>query len=90
MRKFLDGQNMSHEIWVINQADTHRYIHVGVGSFLCVNIFIVFVSLTRQKLHSDCGLCLGMAKFEAFDKHNLMYQAVRVCHTDHTDSIIAA
>ena len=35
------------------------------------------------------GLCLGMVKIEAFDDHRFMNQTIRVCHTDHTDSIIA-
>ena len=30
-----------------------------------------------------------MVKIEAFFKLNFMHQAVRVCRTDHTDSIIA-
>ena len=32
---------------------------------------------------------LGMVKIEAFFKLHFMHQAVRVCRTDHTDSIIA-
>ena len=32
---------------------------------------------------------LGMVKIEAFDHLHFMHQAVRVCRTDHTDSIIA-
>ena len=32
---------------------------------------------------------LGMRKIEVFDKRHFMHQTVRVCHTDHTDSIIA-
>ena len=30
-----------------------------------------------------------MVKIEAFDDSHFMHQAVRVCQTDHTDSIIA-
>ena len=30
-----------------------------------------------------------MVKIEAFEKRHFMHQAVRVCHTDHTDSIIS-
>ena len=32
---------------------------------------------------------LGMVKMEAFDDSHFMHQAVRVGHTDHTDSINA-
>ena len=32
---------------------------------------------------------LGMVKIEAFDKFHFMHLAVRVCRTDHNDSIIA-
>ena len=31
-----------------------------------------------------------MAKIEAFDDSHFMHQAVRVCHTDHTDSIVSS
>ena len=31
-----------------------------------------------------------MVKIEAFFKLHFMHQAVRVCRTDHTDSIIAS
>ena len=33
---------------------------------------------------------LGMAKIEAFDDSHFMHQTVRVCHTDHTDSIVSS
>ena len=32
---------------------------------------------------------LGMAKIEAFDDSHFMHQTVRVCHTDHPDSIVS-
>ena len=32
---------------------------------------------------------LGMVKIEAFDDRRFIYHTIRVCHTDHTDSIIA-
>ena len=32
---------------------------------------------------------LGMVKMEAFDDSHFMHQAVRVCHTDHTGSIVS-
>ena len=32
---------------------------------------------------------LGMVKTEAFDDSHFMHQTVRVCQTDHTDSIIS-
>ena len=35
------------------------------------------------------GYSLGMVKIEAFDQLHFMHQAVRVCRTDHNDSIIA-
>ena len=33
---------------------------------------------------------LGMVKIEAFDNSHFMHQTVRVCHTDHTDSIVSS
>ena len=41
---------------------------------------------SHQKL---LGYSLGMVKIEAFDQLHFMHQAVRVCRTDHNDSIIA-
>ena len=35
------------------------------------------------------GYSLGMVKIEAFYKFHFMHLAVRVCRTDHNDSIIA-
>ena len=35
-------------------------------------------------------LCLGMVKIEAFDDSHFMHQTVRVCHTDHPDSIVSS
>ena len=31
-----------------------------------------------------------MAKIEAFDESYFMHQTVRVCHTDHPDSIVSS
>ena len=31
-----------------------------------------------------------MAKIEAFDDSNFMHQTVRVCHSDHPDSIVSS
>ena len=31
-----------------------------------------------------------MVKIEAFDNSHFMHQTVRVCHTDHTDSIVSS
>ena len=31
-----------------------------------------------------------MAKIEAFDDSHFMHQTVRVCHTDHPDSIVSS
>ena len=31
-----------------------------------------------------------MVKIEAFDDSHFMHQTVRVCHTDHTDSIVSS
>ena len=43
-----------------------------------------------DKLYSDCRLySLGIVKIKAFDNSHFMHETVRVCHTDHTDSIIA-
>ena len=45
--------------------------------------------------HQNCtltvlvGYSLGMVKIEAFDDCCFMHQTVRVCQTDHTDSINA-
>ena len=33
---------------------------------------------------------MGMVKIEAFDNSHFMRQTVRVCHTDHTDSIVSS
>ena len=33
---------------------------------------------------------ISMAKIEAFDNSHFMYQTVRFCHTDHTDSIVSS
>ena len=33
-------------------------------------------------------LGLGMVKIEAFDNSHFLHWPVRVCHTDHTDSIV--
>ena len=33
---------------------------------------------------------LAMVKMEAFDDSHFMHQAVRVCHTDHPDSIVSS
>ena len=33
---------------------------------------------------------LGMVKIEAFDNSHFMHQTVRVCHIDHTDSIVSS
>ena len=33
---------------------------------------------------------LGMVKIEAFDDSYFMHQTVRVCHTDHPDSIVSS
>ena len=42
---------------------------------------------THQNLHNDSG---RMVKIEAFDDCHFMHQTVRVCHTDHTDSIVSS
>ena len=49
--------------------------------------YVCFMNLIR-----NCTLLwvgLGMVKIEAFFKLHFMHQVVRVCRTDHTDSIIA-
>ena len=33
---------------------------------------------------------LGMVKIEAFDESYFMHQTIRVCHTDHPDSIVSS
>ena len=35
------------------------------------------------------GYSLGMVKIEAFDDCRFMHQTIRVCHTDHPDSIVS-
>ena len=44
---------------------------------------------THQNFTMKVGFSLGMVKIEAFDDRRFMHQTIRVCHTDHTDSIIA-
>ena len=36
------------------------------------------------------GYSLGMVKIEASDDSHFMHQTVRVCHTDHPDSIVSS
>lgn len=37
IHRFLERQNVKHKIWIINQADTHRCVHVcAVEGVLCI------------------------------------------------------
>ena len=61
-----------------------------VSSMACIFDFKYNFSCNQKliKVHTlTLGYSLGMVKIEAFDISHFMHQTVRVCHTDHTDSI---
>ena len=64
-----------------------------VFSMACIfdfkNNFLCNPKLIKDRTLS-VGYSLGMVKIEAFDNSHFMHQNVRVCHTDHTDSIVSS
>ena len=56
-----------------------------VSSMVCIVDLKNKFLYNRKKIYS-----LGMAKIEAVDDSNFMHQTVRVCHTDHPDSIVSS
>ena len=62
-----------------------------VASFLLWHASLILkinFYVTGNSPQSYC-YSLGVVKTEAFDDPHFLHQTVRVCHTDHTDSIIA-
>ena len=53
--------------------------------FLILKIIFYVTGNTLRAIYS-----LGMAKIEAFDDSYFMHQTVRVCHTNHPDSIVSS
>ena len=59
-----------------------------VASFLSWHASLILKRNFYVTGHSYC-YSLGMVKMEAFDDSHFMHHTVRVCQTDHTDSINA-
>ena len=59
-----------------------------IASFLPWHAWLILKISFYKTGKSHCHA--GMAKIEAFDDSHFMHQTVRVCHTDHPDTIVSS